>query len=82
MTHDQLAEITAQNLVNVIDETRPNSVELLDLLQSELRKLLKTESTYWLGIRLPERWDQWLTKRGAVVQPGRAPFRRVRRANK
>ena len=51
MTKEELVWLAAYNLVAVITETQPGASELLDLLQSELLKLVQEENSHWYGFR-------------------------------
>ncbi len=55
MMKEELVWLAAYNLAAVITETQPNASGLLDLLHSELLKLVQEENSHWLGVRLPDR---------------------------
>ncbi len=50
-TPDQLVTTYAENLADVITETRPSPAELEQLLHTELARLLREERGHWYGIR-------------------------------
>ena len=58
MTKEELVWLAAYNLVAVITETQPGASELLDLLESEMRKLVDAETAHWYGIRA--RTPRWI----------------------